>query len=72
MHLQAHLHDLLLAEGLERHVLALVLDEHDLPKGARPQHRDPLQVRELDVLCVGAQKSPSQSPKPDAASSRSG
>ena len=32
--LQAHLHDLLLAESFERHVLALVLHEHDLPKGA--------------------------------------
>lgn len=42
--LEAHLNDLLLAEGLEGHVLPLILHKHDLPKGAGPQHSNLFQV----------------------------
>lgn len=31
--LEAHVNDLLLAEGLQRQVLALMLHQHHLPKG---------------------------------------
>ena len=43
-YLKAHLNDLLLAEGFESHVLALILHKHDLAKGTRAQHTNLLQV----------------------------
>ncbi len=42
--LKAHLNDLLLAEGFESHVLALILHKHDLAKRARAQHANLFQV----------------------------
>lgn len=42
--LKTHLNNLLLAEGLECHVLPLILHQHDMTKGARAQDANFLQV----------------------------